>query len=186
MNATVCAMLLAIPFLAAGTGLPMSFEPNVGQADARAQYLARGNGYTLLLTAGEAVLSSDGQKPLRMVLAGARPVPTPRPLLQLPGTVNYLLGNDPSHWRPGVPTYAKVAYDRVYRGIDLVYYGDSAGLEYDFIVAPGADARRIALRFNGADTVEMEAWENSSCAPAQERCDGESRSFIRSWGAADR
>lgn len=61
----------------------------------------------------------------------------------------------PCRGESGVPTYAKVAYDRVYPGIDLVYYGGSAGLEYDFIVAPGSDARRIALRFDGADAVEI-------------------------------
>jgi uncharacterized protein (TIGR03437 family) len=154
-NATILGLLLAIPVLAAGTGLPMSFEPNVGQADPRVQYVSRAKGYTLFLTARSAVLSSDGKQPLRMILAGAKPVLTPRPLIQLPGTVNSFLGNDPSHWQTRVPTYGKVAYDRVYPGIDLVYYGDSAGLEYDFIVAPGADARRIALRFEGADHVEI-------------------------------
>src|SRR5512141_1075560 len=133
MKAAFCAILLSIPLLAAGTGLPVSFEPNVGQVHARVQYLARGKGYTLLLTAREAVLSPDGQKPLRMVLAGANPVLAPRGLIQLPGTANYFLGNNPARWRTGVPTYAKVAYDRVYPGVDLVYYGDSAGFEFDFI-----------------------------------------------------
>ena len=155
MKAVVCSILLPIPLLAAATGLPISFEPNVGQADARVHYLARGKGYTLLLTAGEAVLSFDGQKPLRIFLAGANPALTPRGLIQLPGKTNYFLGNDPARWRTGVPTYAKVAYDRVYPGMDLVYYGHSAGLKFDFIVAPGSDARRIAFRFDGADALEI-------------------------------
>src|SRR5580693_761467 len=37
--------------------LPLSFEPNQGQTDPQVQYLSRGNGYTLFLTAGEAVLA---------------------------------------------------------------------------------------------------------------------------------
>jgi VCBS repeat-containing protein len=65
---------------------------------------------------------------------------------ELPGKVNYFIGNDPKKWRANVPTYAKVAYRDVYPGIDLVYYGNQDGeLEYDFIVAPGADANAIAL-----------------------------------------
>ena len=31
--------------------LPLSFEPNQGQTDPRVQYLSRGRGYTLLLSA---------------------------------------------------------------------------------------------------------------------------------------
>ena len=49
-------------------------------------------------------------------------------------------------WRTNVPTYAKVKYEGIYSGIDLVYYGNQRQLEYDFIVAPGADPRRIAVR----------------------------------------
>ena len=155
MKSAVPSMLLSVPLLAAATGLPISFERNVGQVDARVQYLARGKGYTLFLTAGQAVLSFDGKGALRMALAGANPVLRPRGLIELPGTANYFVGNDPARWRSGIHTYAKVVYERVYPGIDLTYYGDSAGLEYDFIVAPGSDARRIALRFDGADALEI-------------------------------
>jgi hypothetical protein len=37
--------------------LPLSFEANEGQTDPQVKYLARGNGYTLFLTSGDAVLS---------------------------------------------------------------------------------------------------------------------------------
>lgn len=53
----------ALPNVAAGPeirqrfgDLPMFFEPNAGQADSRVQFLARGPGYTLFLTGGDAVL----------------------------------------------------------------------------------------------------------------------------------
>src|SRR3972149_1926511 len=36
--------------------LPMSFEANQGQADAQVKFLSRGGGYSLFLTASEAVL----------------------------------------------------------------------------------------------------------------------------------
>ena len=89
---------------------------------------------------------------------------------ELPGKSNYFLGNDPKKWRTNVPNYAKVRYQDVYPGIDLVFYGKESGagvesevrnqkaegqgpepvaeqrqLEYDFVVSPGADPRMIAL-----------------------------------------
>jgi len=49
--------------LANGYGaLPLSFEPNEGQANSAVRYLARGAGYTVLLTDKEAVLSLQGQE----------------------------------------------------------------------------------------------------------------------------
>jgi hypothetical protein len=56
-----------------------------------------------------------------------------------------------------VPTYGRVHYDEVYPGVDLVYYGNQQRLEYDFVVAPGADPGAIALAFTGTDRVEVDA-----------------------------
>src|ERR1039458_3948269 len=68
----------------------------------------------------------------------------------LPGKSSYFIGNDRSKWRYGIPQFARVQYQAVYPGIDLVYYGDQGQLEYDFRVAPGADPNRIGLSFTGA------------------------------------
>jgi hypothetical protein len=43
-----------------------------------------------------------------------------------------------------------VRYRTVYPGIDVVYYGNPTRLEYDFVLAPGADPRAIRLQFRGA------------------------------------
>jgi hypothetical protein len=74
---------------------------------------------------------------------------------QLPGKVNYFLGNDPNRWRTDLPTYAKVRYNSVYPGVDLVYYGNQRQLEYDFVVAPGANAARIRLQFATANRLQL-------------------------------
>ena len=73
----------------------------------------------------------------------------------LPGKVNYFIGNDPSRWHSDLPTYLKVRYSSVYPGVDLVYYGSHRQLEYDFIVAPGADAKPIQLQFSGAKQLRI-------------------------------
>lgn len=78
-------------------------------------------------------------------LVGANPKAKVTGLDELPGKSNYFLGNDPKKWRTNVSQYAKVKYQGVYPGIDLVYYGNQQQLEYDFVVAPGADPH--AIRF---------------------------------------
>ena len=66
---------------------------------------------------------------------------------RLPGVANYFVGGDPSRWRVGTATWARVRYPGVYPGVDLVYYGNQRQLEYDFVVAAGADPGPIRLRF---------------------------------------
>ena len=82
---------------------------------------------------------------LRMKLVGANANAKVAGLEELPGKANYFIGNDPKKWRTNVATYAKVKYKDVYPGVDLVYYGNEGKLEYDFVVAPGADPRAIAF-----------------------------------------
>jgi uncharacterized repeat protein (TIGR01451 family) len=130
--------------------VPLSFEANRGQSDARVDYLSRGKGYTLLLTRDQAVLRLQKGAPLRMKLLGASGQAAASGLDQLPGLANYFRGHDPSQWHTGIPTYQKVKYTGVYPGVDLVYYGNLGRLEHDFIVAPGADPSKIVLSFEGA------------------------------------
>jgi hypothetical protein len=165
--------------------LPLSFELNRGQTDPQVKFLSRGPGYTLFLTATDAVMSlasptasgaTDGveaedprasartreampaspRTTLRMRVVGANQRAQVSGRDQLPGKVNYFRGNDPTRWQTQIPTYAKVRYEEVYPGIDLVYYGNPRELEYDFIVAPGAEPDAIALTFDGADTLEVD------------------------------
>jgi hypothetical protein len=140
--------------------LPLHFEANRGQTHDDVRFLSRGPGYGLYLTAGETVLVLGRPNPdavVRMSLAGAAPKPRITGLEELPGKANYFIGNDPAKWQTNVPTYAKVQYRDVYPGIDLVYYGNQRQLEYDFVVAPGADPQRIVLDFKGVERLEIDA-----------------------------
>ena len=73
------------------------------------------------------------------------------------GKNNYFIGNDPKRWQTNVPTYAKVKYEKIYPGIDLVYYGNQRQLEYDFIVSPGAEPSRISFDVTGAQRITQDA-----------------------------
>src|ERR1017187_2276497 len=137
--------------------VPLSFEPNQGQLASTVQFVSRGSGYALFLTPGKVVLNLERQTPqaasvdtIRMSLIGASPKTGAVGLAPQPGVVSYFIGNDPKNWRSGIPTYGKVSYPQIYPGVDLVFYGNQRQLEYDFVVAPGADPSRIAWRIDGA------------------------------------
>lgn len=68
---------------------------------------------------------------------------------------NYYYGNDPKHWAPEVSIYKKMTYKNIYEGINMVYYTDSNYLKYDWIVAPGADPKKIKLQYRGANSIEL-------------------------------
>lgn len=149
--------------------LPLSFEANNGQVDDSVKFLSRGNGYTLYLTGSEAVLSLKRSyekkdelhalrdepqifeaeqvenEVIRLKNIGTNPDPLISGLKELPGKSNYFIGSDPAKWRTNLSNYEKVKVQEVYPGIDLVYYGNQRQLEYDWIVAPGADPN--AIRF---------------------------------------
>ena len=146
--------------------LPLAFEANKGQADSRVKFLARGARNTLFLTEREAVLSLAGREgspaeSLRMTFSAGNANARINGVDQLPGKTNYLLGKDPAAWHTGISSYGAVRYERIYRGVDLVFHGsDERQLEYDFIVDPGADPRVIRLHFEGANRLTIDAAGN--------------------------
>ncbi len=79
---------------------------------------------------------------------------------KLSSVSNYLTGNDRSKWRVGVPHFARVRSRNTYPGVDVVYYGANGQLEYDFVVSPGADPRKITLRFEGSKKLSTDAEGN--------------------------
>jgi hypothetical protein len=158
--------------------IPLSFEANRGQSDKQVKFLSRGHGYTLFLTGDEAVLSlrRSGRKlgdarslamsasafqksgeeksaVLRMKLVGANSSAVVSGIDQQEGKSNYFIGNDPGQWRTNVSNYSQVRYEDAYPGVDLVYYGNQQQLEYDFVVAPGADPHAITLDISSDEAV---------------------------------
>jgi hypothetical protein len=155
--------------------LPLSFEPNLGQTDPKVKYISHAANRTLWLTKDEAVLAVGGRSGrgsersvraneselavLRMKFLGANTSPTIEGEARQSGTVNYFVGK-PDEWRTKIPTYGRVRYRSLYPGIDLVFYGNNRELEYDLVVAPGADPGRIKLAMAGADEIRIDAEGN--------------------------
>lgn len=140
--------------------MPLAFEQNVGQVRAGLDFTAYGSGYAIGLAHGEAWLSlagAGGRNVVHLDLQGARDDVQAEGEGLLAARSNVYLGNDPSAWRTGIANYASVVYRGVYEGIDVRYYGAQRQLEYDFVVAAGADAGAIRLRFGGVESATIAA-----------------------------
>ena len=136
--------------------IPLHFEPNVSSAGDDARFIARAAGYQVLLHhTGAHIRAASDAGSIEMQIAGTRPHVSPEAENELEGKTNYLIGNDPANWRTNVPNYAKVRYRDIYDGVDAVFYGDQADLEYDFIVAPEASADQITTEFTGIETASV-------------------------------
>ena len=163
--------------------LPLAFEANQGQTDPQIKYMARGNGYTVFLTADDAVFAlhsssqatatqvsrthdpagithhpapvhiKDRPAAIHMRLVGGNPASPITANNQLPSRSNYFIGNDRSQWHTNVPQYARVSYREAYPGVNLAFYGVQRQLEFDFIVAPGASPAPIRFGISGANRI---------------------------------
>jgi hypothetical protein len=127
--------------------LPLSFEPNRGQTDPRVQFVSRGPGFTLYLAPGEAFLTGAADV-LDMRLLDANSLAAVHGVEPLPAWSTTSPATIP---RSGMPEFLpSPRYAGVYPGIDLLFYGNQRQLEYDFVVAPGGDPKRIVWKIAGA------------------------------------
>ena len=159
-----------IPALVSYGRIPLSFEPNQGQADPQVQFLARKAGATIFLSSGGMTLALEGDSrggmlqvekpPLREVVKmrfmGARSNVTGEGLEPIETKGNYLIGTNPTKWHLNIPHYQRVQYRDVYKGIDVIFYGSGDNLEYDFVVRPGGHTRDIRIRWEGVHTLRLD------------------------------
>jgi hypothetical protein len=136
----------------------LAFEPNRGQSDKQVRFIGRAPNYTAFFTANEVLLTPHPQGDVvRMKLAAANPSPVITPQGVLPGEISYVPASGATPALSHIPTYNTVRYSDVYPGIDVIYYGNQGQLEYDFVVRPGADPKRIRLAFEGAKSIAIDA-----------------------------
>ncbi|MBB5343821.1 hypothetical protein HDF10_001796 [Edaphobacter lichenicola] len=162
---------------------PLVFEPNRGQAASDFQWIGRGAGFRLGITSDGATLEFGehaAAKPARSLFPSVsqlrklqtKPKSAQSTLVKLHlsgssgwkpmgtkptgGISNYFIGKMPAGWHTDIPQYEQVNVPSVYKDVDLIFHGDESVLEYDFVLAPGADPRQIQLQFEGAATLEVD------------------------------
>jgi uncharacterized protein (TIGR03437 family) len=138
--------------------LPLSFEANRGQTDPRVKFFARGGHFNCFLTDKEAVMAwrkRNSRAALRLRWLGANPAARIEGLNETTARANYLSGSDPTQWVVNAPGYARVRYNDLYPGVDLIYYSNQGQLEYDLVVKPGADPSLLRLSVAGARSMRL-------------------------------
>ena len=139
--------------------LPLYFEADPNSSSGPVHFVTRGGNYQFILspTHVRIALGKSGIEPAKvsMNFAGADPGATMAGDDELPGKVNYLIGNDPARWHTGMAMFARVRVAQLYPGINVVYYGDQRQLEYDFDIAPGTDPGLIKIRVEGVDKISI-------------------------------
>jgi len=165
------------------TETPLVFEPNRGQAASNFQWIARGAGFRVGITSDSATLEfrdRTATTPLKSPFPDASQVKKPQTKSKAAqstlvnmhlggsngwklvgasptgGISNYFIGKTPASWHTDIPQYAQLKATGVYKGIDLVFHGNNDALEYDFVVAPGADPKQIQLQFAGAASLQVD------------------------------
>ncbi len=157
----------------------LRFEPNLGQANGEAEFVARMSEGAVALTCRGATfvlldsrpfskasrdwtpLSREPEQAMSlttvgMETAGARQDIEATGVGALPGKSNYLIGGEPARWQRNIPHYREVLCRDVYPGIDLVFYGNGRELEYDFRVHPGAHPEQVRIDFRGVDKLHVD------------------------------
>lgn len=134
---------------------PLFFVPNEGQLDAEVRFQARVPGMCASVLADGFVLelaSDAGEaRALRVRLEGAAGPTTVAGLEPRAGRVHFLTGGEPEGWTSDVPTYSRVRIAGLRPGVDLELYERDGRLEYDLVLAAGADPAGLVLALEGAE-----------------------------------
>jgi uncharacterized repeat protein (TIGR01451 family) len=163
--------------------LPLYFVENRGQLNGRVAYYLQGASKVFYFTAEGLTLVLHGPEPQRWARAeepteggptggaatpavsrhtlkldfiGARPEARPAGAEPAAARFHYFKGPR-SDWITGLRSYQRLVYADVWPGIDLIYSGSVNRLKYQFVVKPGADPKRIKLRYRGADSIALDS-----------------------------
>lgn len=142
--------------------VPRFFESNLGQAASGVAFFSRGASYDLFLDGNDAVVATHAwPESARSHHLTLRPLAPDRGarnegIQPYAAKLNYLIGNDRSKWRTNVPVYGGVIRRGVWPGIDLIYHV-AEDVEFDFVLAPRAQPRRVRFALDGAERAEIDA-----------------------------
>lgn len=162
--------------------LPLRFEKNIGQTNNNIDFISHNSDYALFLSPTKTIFAIKNQQnannfsknpkinrrnpivesttTLTMELIGANNNAKPIELDKLETKSNYLISNNQNEWQTNVENFSKVKYQNIYKGIDIVYYGNQKQLEYDLIVSPYINPDTISIAFPEAENLNIDSQGN--------------------------
>src|SRR5260370_10604135 len=129
---------------------PLTLEPNRGQAPKGVDFIASSLNHKFLLSASGARLeifdaATKSVEPVQLQFVGANASAAGQGLQKTAFSSAHFSASDKEGLQRNLPNYTKVLYRQVWPGIDVLYYGNREKLEYDLIVAAGADSDPIKI-----------------------------------------
>src|SRR3977135_697616 len=130
---------------------PLTLEPNRGQAPKNVDFIASSLSHQGLLSAAGPALevfaaATKSVDPVQLQFLGANPSAAGQGLDKVAFTSAYFFASDKEGLLRNLPNYSKLLSRQVWLGIDVLYYGNREKLEYDLIVAAGADPDAIKIK----------------------------------------
>jgi hypothetical protein len=138
--------------------LPLYFVENRGQVASEVSYYLQGRNSVYFTSRGMtlALTSENGKRcAVAVDIVGARRGLKPAAEDRTEAVVSYFKGPRPD-WKTGISTYGTVLYQEAWPGIDLSWSGTAGRLEDTLVVRPGADPKRIRIRYRGATSVKLD------------------------------
>ena len=141
------------------SALPLDFVENRGQWDGPAAFMARQGRMAASLDAGgvRLLLTADRPTEVSLTFAGASKEVVLTGEEMRSGRYNFFIGNDREKWRSNVAAFGAVRYRGLYDGVDLRVLQRSGRLEYDMLLAPGADLAQVVIRTEGTSGIQIES-----------------------------
>jgi beta-propeller repeat-containing protein len=138
---------LAFVLAAYGGALAISgILPALFVENAQGRLAAHGAGLTMLYSPGAVTLEHRGAR-VKLEFVGARRGAIPQGFDAQPARVNLIRGGAPPMH---LNTWSGVIYRDLYPGVTLRFIARNGRIESEYLLAPGAGARRIRLRYRGA------------------------------------
>jgi Beta-propeller repeat. len=139
--------------------LPLLFARDVDRGDAIPRYYARGANYAVSISPQGAALvfgSHDSTRTtIELRLVGSAASARVAGLDPQPARIHQI-GRNNGSGGVDIPTFARIAISDAYPGIDVIFHGQHREVEYDVIVAPGADPSRFAFRIEAGSPVTID------------------------------
>jgi uncharacterized repeat protein (TIGR01451 family) len=149
----ICGFAASVPVSHAPASMPLAFEVNRGQTAPQVKYVARSREGALFFTEQGVIVAVPKLGAFRMLFDNAA-IPQIVAQEELAAKSNYLSYHSGKSIS-GIENYGSLLYTGLYPGIDVKYYGQGNHLEHDFLLAPGADSQKIALRLEGIDHIAL-------------------------------
>jgi len=136
------------------------FEQNLGQYPTQFKYIAKRGDQTFLISDRGFQLTppKNASASIRFVYGKQQDSKISYSTgSALRNRINYFRGAKSEKWTENIPLFTSVTQQNVFPGVDVNYYLNQGEIEYDYVLAPGADAELIRVKIENAESLKLAA-----------------------------